>query len=680
MKFIRVKALSAALVTVLGYGCDNSTVAVPQESGIEATWLSDSIRPQDDFNGYVNANWKAETQIPADQSSWGGFSTLRQDTEIQVQQIIQDLEAAGPYSEGSEKKAVDDLYHSFMNVDLLDAKGTEPIRGLLDDVAAIKTRQDMWLEMADLSKEGIRGPFVVFIGQDANDATRYIPYIYQTGLGLPDKGYYTREGEKFAAIRSQYPVYIARMFDLAGVEDGEAKARAVYDFEVKLAAIQWERTENRKIEKTNNPYKIGDLKSLTDMIDWVAWFERFGVSGIDDLNVNQPTYISALGDLLGETDLETLKAYFQHKIIRSFAPYLSSEIAKANFDFTSGVIRGIEEQPRRWKRGVRMVSRNMGEALGHIYVEKHFPPEAKARMDRLVGGLLSEFGRSIDGLEWMSDETKQKAQEKRAKFNTKIGYPDKWRDYSELNVDAEDLVGNIRRSVQFEFDYDLAKLGQPIDRDEWGMSPQTVNAYYNSRLNEIVFPAAILQYPFFDMGADDAMNYGGIGAVIGHEIGHAFDDRGRKSNGDGNVDNWWTDEDAAAFEKRAAVLVEQYNRFSPLDGLNVNGQLTLGENIGDLTGVTIAYKAYRASLDGKELPVIDGLTGDQRFFIAFGQVWRQKMREDALRARILSDSHSPARYRVNGTLANVDAFYDAFSIKEGDGMYLAPESRVKIWD
>lgn len=680
MKSIRVSAILTALAAISGFGCDDSNVVMPQESGIEAEWLSESIRPQDDFNGFVNASWSAETQIPADQSSWGGFATLRQDTEIQVQQIIQDLEAAGPYSNGIEERAINDFYHSFMNVDLLDAKGAGPIRGLLDEVAAITTRADMWLEMANLSKEGVRGPFVVFIGQDANDATRYIPQIYQTGLGLPDKGYYTRPGEKFEAVRSQYPIYIARMFDLAGVEGGEEKARAVFDFETRLADIQWERTENRKIEKTNNPYKIGKLKSLTDTIEWVAWFEHYGVSGVDDLNVYQPSYISALGDLFGATDLETLKAYFQHRIIRDFAPYLSSEFAEANFDFTSGVLRGIEEQPPRWKRGVRLVNGNMGEALGHIYVERYFPPEAKARMDDLVDDLLNEFGTSIDGLGWMSDETKQKAQEKRTKFNAKIGYPDKWRDYSRLTVDADDLVGNIRRSARFEFDYDLAKLGQPIDRDEWGMSPQTVNAYYNSRLNEIVFPAAILQYPFFDMGADDAMNYGGIGAVIGHEIGHAFDDRGRKSNGDGNVDNWWTDADAAAFVKRAEALIKQYNQFSPIEGLNVNGELTLGENIGDLTGVTIAYKAYRASLDGKELPVIDGLTGDQRFFVAYGQVWRQKMREDALRARILSDPHSPARYRVNGTLANVDAFYEAFSVTEGDGMYLAPESRVKIWD
>lgn len=680
MKSIRASAILTALAAISGFGCDESNVAVPQESGIETEWLSENIRPQDDFNGYVNASWQADTQIPADQSSWGGFTTLRQDTEIQVQQIIQVLETAGQHEEGSEKKAVNDFYRSFMNVDLLDEKGVEPIRGLLADVAAIRTRQEMWLKMADFSKESIAAPFVAFIGQDPNDATRYIPQIYQTGLGLPDKGYYTRPGEKFEAIRSQYPLYIARMFDLADVEGSEAKAKAVFDFETRLADIQWERTENRKIEKTNNPYKIGELKNLTDTIDWAAWFERYGVSSFDDLNVYQPTYISALGDLLGETDLETLKAYFQHKIIREFAPYLSAEIAEANFDFTSGVLRGIEEQPPRWKRGVRTVNRNMGEALGRIYVEKHFSPEAKARMDALVGDLLSEFEKSIAGLDWMSDETKQKAQEKRAKFVAKIGYPNKWRDYTDLKVDTADLVGNIRRSARFEFDYDLAKLGRPIDREEWGMSPQTVNAYHNPRMNEIVFPAAILQYPFFDMGADDAMNYGGIGAVIGHEIGHAFDDRGRKINGDGNVDNWWTDEDAAAFEKRAAALVVQYDQFSPIEGLNVNGQLTLGENIGDLTGVTIAYKAYRASLDGKELSVIDGLTGDQRFFIAYGQVWRQKMREDALRARILSDPHSPARYRVNGTLANVDAFYDAFSVTEGDGMYLAPESRVKIWD
>lgn len=437
--------------------------------------------------------------------------------------------------------------------------------------------------------------------------------------------------------------------------------------------------ETREAEKNHNLHAVGDLAGLTDGLDWDTYLTGRGLAGQPQVDIGQPTYVAGLGEILKETSLENLKAYTTFKVIHSFANILSQPFVTARFEFASKLINGTQEQPARWKRGVRTVNGYLGEALGKIYVERHFPPEAKERMDTLVANLVDEFGFAINELSWMGDDTKAKAQDKRGKFTTKIGYPDEWLDYSAMEVSGDNLFGNVMAGRRFDYQRDLEKLGKPIDRGEWHMTPQTVNAYHNPPMNEIVFPAAILQPPFFNLVADDAVNYGAIGGVIGHEIGHAFDDQGRKYDGQGNLNDWWTESDAEAFKASAQKLVDYYSQFSPIDDLKVNGQLTLGENIGDLTGLVLGYRAYKRSLNGQEAPVIDGLTGEQRFFIGWAQVWRTKRRDALLRRLVLVDPHSPAPFRVNGPLRHVPEFYAAFDVNEGDGMYLTPEERVKIW-
>ncbi len=651
----------------------------PLKSGIAFDGFDKSVRPQDDFNGYVNGGWIQKTEIPADKPYYGSFTRLRDLSDERTRTIIEELGRKQDLPAGSEERKIGDLYASLMNEALADKLGVQPLEKELERIDSLSSRQELAKGFADMAKLGVYGPLALFVNVDSGDSTRYAVYLTQAGLGLPNRDYYLKEGGKFDKIRAEYPKYIARLFELAGFDQGSERATRIYELEHQIAEAQWPPEDNRDVTKTNNRIAISQLTSVSDRIDWSDFLNEAGVSGEDAIFVRQPSYIQKLGSILDQVDLDTWKDYLRFHVLDEASPWLSQDFVTANFDFNGRLINGLQEQRPRWQRSVRIVNGALGEAVGKVYVQRYFPPEAKARMVELVENLLKAYKVSIQNLDWMSPDTKARAEEKRAKFTYKIGYPDKWRDYSALEIRRDDPIGNLERATRFEYQRDIRKLGGPVDREEWFMTPQTVNAYNNPRMNEVVFPAAILQPPFFNLQADDAVNYGAIGAVIGHEMGHAFDDQGRKTDGDGNLRDWWTDADAKAFQEKAKMLVDQYNQYSPVEGLNVNGQLTLGENIGDLTGVTIAYEAYHMSLNGRPAPVIDGLTGDQRFFIGFAQIWRSKGREEFLRRQVLTDPHSPAQFRADGPLRNFTPFYKAFDVKPGDGMYLAPDKRVKIW-
>jgi predicted metalloendopeptidase len=648
-------------------------------SGIDTSGFDASIRPQDDFHLYVNGGWIARTEIPAAKTSWGSFTILREEADAHQRAIIEELARRQDLAPGSEASKVGDFYTSLMDSSRIDGLGAAPIRAHLERIDGIAGFDDVVRVFAELSRSGVNGPFAPFINVDTGNSTRYAVYLTQSGLGLPNRNYYSQEGEKFEEIRRRYPEYIALLFRLAGLDGADARAQAVYQLERRIAEAHWSPEDNRDATKTDNRYAVAKLDSLSSRIHWKPFLVAAGMDGVQELFVRQPSYMEKLGRILAETPLEDWKNYLRFHVVNGAAPWLAREFATAQFEFFGKLVNGQQQLEPRWQRAVQAVSGSMGEAVGKVYVERHFPPEAKKRMDALVANILRAFEASIDGLAWMSPDTKARAQEKRRKFTTKIGYPDEWKDYAALQVKRDDALGNLERAARWEYDRRLARLDEPVNRREWNMSPQTVNAYHNARLNEIVFPAGILQPPFFNLEADDAVNYGAIGAVIGHEIGHAFDDQGRKTDGDGNLKDWWTDADAAAFTARAQALVEQYNGFEPLPGLFVNGQLTLGENIGDLTGVSIAYRAYKMSLGAKEPPVLDGLPGDQRFFMGFAQVWRTKMRDEAMRRQVLTNPHSPSHYRTIGPLRNFAPFYDVFGVREGDGMYLPAEKRVSIW-
>jgi ribosomal protein L20 len=578
-----------------------------------------------------------------------------------------------------DRKIIADIWATGMDEAKINSLGIQPLKPYLDRIDKIADVKDLTRTFADLGKLGVAVPLVQFINVDSRNSTKYAVYLSQSGLGLPNRNYYLKEDAKNAEIRAKYPEYIAKLFTLAGLSDGAARARAIYDLEMKIATAHWIPEDNRDATKTNNPYLVADLGKVSDQIEWKAFLDAGGLGSRTDLFVRQPSYMTSLGQLLNTTPLADWQNYLRFHVLNGASPWMSNDFATANFEFFDKLINGTEEMQPRWQRSVQTVNAAMGEAVGKVYVEQHFPPEAKKRMDELVRNVLHTFEMSIADLEWMSAETKAKAQEKRLKFTTKIGYPNEWKDYSALEIRRDDALGNLSRARIWDYQRVLARIDAPVDRDEWFMSPQTVNAYHNPRMNEIVFPAAILQPPFFHMNADDAVNYGAIGAVIGHEIGHAFDDQGRKTDGQGNLNDWWTEADAAAFTSKAQALVEQYNGFKALEDLNCNGQLTLGENIGDLTGLSIGYRAYKTSLGGKEAPVIDGFTGDQRFFMGFAQIWRSKSRDEAMRRLVLTNPHSPPQFRANGPLRNFAPFQQVYKVKEGDGMYLPEAERVKIW-
>ncbi len=650
-------------------------------SGIDTQFIDTSVRPQDDFFTYLNGKWLQSTEIPADKSSQGTFMQLRDDTLPQLRGIIEGAQKDPARKAGTDVQKIGDLYASFMDEARLESLGTKPLAGELQRIRTLKDKKGLPELIAHLSKIGVPTPYGIRVGQDARASTTYATYIGQGGLGMPDRDYYLKlDDKRMLEARTRYEAHVAKVLGLAGEKNAAEQARAIVDFETDLAKVQWTKVENRDPVKRYNKMSVTELAALTPGYDWNAALAAAGVANkLEYIIVAQPSYLSGFNQVLANTDLTTLKSYFEWQLLREYSPYLSKAFVDANFAFYGTALNGIAENRPRWKNGVSTVEGALGEALGRQYVAKYFPAERKARMEELVKNVTAAYAQSIDTLDWMTPATKKEAQAKLAKFTPKVGYPNKWRDYSKLAVRKDDLVGNVKRAAEFGYNRNITKLGKPIDREEWGMTPQTVNAYYSSSMNEIVFPASILQPPFFDMRADDAVNYGAIGAVIGHEIGHGFDDKGSQSDGDGNLRDWWTKEDRAAFQARADMLVKQYGSYSPLPGYPVNGELTLGENIGDNSGLAIAYKAYKISLKGQPAPVIDGLTGDQRFFMGFGQVWRSKMREAAQIVQVKTDPHSPGKFRANGTVMNHPAFYEAFGVKEGDKMYLAPKDRVTIW-
>jgi len=685
------KLLFGAACACFVIGCSKAPQAPTQSatppatalvSGIDAQYVDDSVRPQDDFFKHINGKWLATVDIPADKASFGSFDKLRDDSEAELHSIVDALQKSDSPKDADQQK-ISDLYTSFMNEPALENLGLKPLQAELARIDALKDKTEIAGLIAHFNQIGITAPYSPGVHQDAKDSTKYVFDLGQDGLGMPDRDYYLLRDAKMAQARKQYSEYVEKMLTMAGDKSAAKDSKDILALETELAKIQWTKVENRDPVKAYNKVEFSKLAALAPGYDWKAYLTESGVEGKTDyLVVSQPSYISGLGKLVQSTPLAVWKTYFRWRLLNDLAPYLSKNFVDEHFAFYGTALRGIPENRPRWKRGIALVENSVGESLGKLYVAEYFPPEAKARMDQLVKNLLAAYKADIDTLDWMSPETKQKAQEKLAKFTTKIGYPKTWRDYSSLQINKDDLLGNVLRAQVFEFNRNLNKLGRPIDRDEWGMTPQTVNAYYNPEMNEIVFPAAILQPPFFNPKADDAVNYGGIGAVIGHEISHGFDDQGSQYDGNGNLlsaPGWFTQDDLGKFKAKTHALVEQYAAYEPVPGYHVNGELTLGENIADNSGMAIAYKAYKLSLGGQPAPVIDGLSGDQRFYEGWAQVWRGKMRDDALIVTIKTNPHSPMAVRGTVPEMNQASFYDAFGIKEGDKMYVAPEKRVTLW-
>ncbi|QGN34869.1 M13 family metallopeptidase [Microlunatus sp. Gsoil 973] len=659
------------------------TVEQNAPAALDLSAADPQVRVQDDLFRHVNGTWLENTEIPADQSWTGAFIKLRDGAEEAVKDIITGLEADDPASEEGKIAA---LYASFMDTETVEALGAEPIQPLLAEVGEVTDTARLVGLLGRFARLGIAGLFGFDADADPGDPQRMIMFTGQAGLGLPDEAFY--RDDKYQEIRDKYSDYLTKAFGLAGLEDATEQAGRVLALETAIAAHHWDRVRNRDMQAKYNLMSLDDLDRSAPGLAIRTFLASAEIEeqAFAEVVVQQPSFLSGAAGLITSEPLEAWRSWARFKIINSFAPYLSAEFVEARFAFYGTTLNGIPSLKERWKRGVELVEGGMGEAVGKIYVDRHFPPAAKERMDELVDNLIAAYHESISELDWMTDETRAKALDKLSKFRPKIGYPVKWRDYTTLEIKPGDLVGNVIRAHQYELDRTLGQVGKPVDRDEWFMTPQTVNAYYHPLRNEIVFPAAILQPPFFNAEADDAVNYGGIGSVIGHEIGHGFDDQGSTCDGDGRLINWWTDDDRAAFEQRTKSLIEQYDALEPHNtpGHHVNGALTIGENIGDLGGLSIAYRAYKIALakkpDGEQEPaVIDGMTGDQRLFYSYAAIWQEKSRPEATIQRLATDPHSPSEFRCNQIVRNIPAFYDAFSVSENDKLWLSPELRVKIW-
>ncbi len=645
--------------------------------------MDPTVRPQDDLFGHVNGRWLASTEIPSDRASWGGFAALADEAERQVRAIVEEqarLVAAGQAEPGSPAQQIGDLYTSFMDEERIEGLGATPLGGPLAALGQVADLDALATFLGEQERTGGGGLFGAYVGTDDRRSDRYVVNLVQGGLGLPDESYYRED--KFAEVRASYLSYLTRILGLAGLPDPAALADQVLAVETRLAQGHWERAETRDVLRTYNLRTFAEVVELAPGFPWQAYADAIGANEqtLAEVVVRQPSYFEHLSEVLGELDLDQWKAWMAVRVVRAASPYLSSDFVTCNFEFYGRTLAGTPELRARWKRGVSFVEGSVGEAVGELYVARHFPPASKAQMDRLVANLLAAYRERIGALDWMTEETKGRAFAKLDTFRPKIGYPEKFRDYSALQVDPTDLLGNAHRAAAFEHDRQLAKIGSPVDRDEWFMLPQMVNAYYNPGTNEICFPAAILQRPFFAPDADPAENYGGIGAVIGHEVGHGFDDQGSHYDADGNMNEWWTADDRAAFQRRADALVAQFDGLSPraLPEESVNGSLTVGENIGDLGGLTIGLAAYLLSLGDSPVPTTDGLTGVQRLFLNWGHVWRTKYRDELARQLLTVDPHSPPELRAN-IVRNLDEFHAAFRTGPGDGLWLDPEERVRIW-
>ncbi|RRJ85954.1 peptidase M13 [Gulosibacter macacae] len=647
-------------------------------SGIDRDLIDDAIRPQDDLFRHVNGRWRAEVEIPADKSSYGSFHVLADEAELAVRAILEENTDA---PEGTPLRKAADAFAAFMDEDRLNALGVNPITpDIMQALVVSSIDEFLWL-LGRQEHQGVGGFFGMYVIGDAGNPDTNAIYFEQSGLGLPDESYYREE--QYAPIREAYQAHIARMLELAEVPSPAERAARILELETAIASHHWDNVRTREADLTYNPTTLEEFLARFEGLDMPGWLQELQAPAgtFDRLILNEPSFADGLATLLVEERLDQWRDWLIWRIVSSYAAVLTPEISKANFDFYGTTLTGAPEQRARWKRGVGHAESVLGEAIGEAYVARHFQPSAKAKMDELVDDLLAAYRDSINELEWMTDATRAKALEKLGKFTPKIGYPPKWKDYSALTMLPNDLVGNVRRSAVFEAAREFAKVGQPVDRELWLMTPQTVNAYYLPHQNEIVFPAAILQFPFFVEDRDAAANYGAIGAVIGHEIGHGFDDQGSKYDGDGRLEDWWTDADREAFEQHTASLIDQYNELSPefTDGAKVNGELTIGENIGDLGGLGIAWKAYQRHLGGAEAPVIDGMSGAERFFLSWAQAWREIRRPEMLKMLLAVDPHSPAEFRCNQIVRNLEPFYEAFGVTESDDLWLAPNERVEIW-
>ena len=658
-------------------GADDNSITPPHYGtwGFDASGMDRSVKPGDDFFRFANGAWADRTQIPSDRTRYGNFDKLSVLSENQVHAILEDA-AAGKLSDPDAVK-IGAAYKAFMNEALAEKLGAKPIQPALNQIKAVKTKAQFTALMGKHNTTAFTSILPIGIGIDAKNPHAYAVHAITGGLGLPDRDYYLQPA--FAAQKAKYLAYVQQMLTLAGWPKPAENAKAVVDFESQLAGATWTRIERRDRDKTYNPMNLKELQALTPGFDWNLYLAQTELPKTDRFIVTTNTAFPKFAKIYADTPIETLKAWQAFHVTDEAAPLLSKRFVDASFEFRNKTLAGQPEQQPRWKRAVSFVNRTMGESVGRVYVARYFPPESKAKMDGLVVDIQTALRARIQKLDWMSPETKTKALEKLSKFTVKIGYPVKWRDYAALTIKADDLYGDAERSGAFEYRREVKRLNGPVDKTEWGMTPQTVNAYYNSVNNEIVFPAAILQPPFFDPKADMAINFGGIGGVIGHETSHGFDDQGRKSDGDGVLRDWWTAEDGAKFVAQTKRLGDQYSSFEPLPGAHVQGGLTMGENIGDMGGLSLAVDAYHAYLKGQPSPIIDGFTGDQRIFLGWAQVWREKIRDETLRQRLVTDPHSPAYFRVNGTIRNIDAWYSAYDVKPGDKLYVAPDQRVRIW-
>jgi len=647
--------------------------------GVDLAGMDTSVKPGDDFFKYVNGKWAATTTIPADKTGYGAFAILTDLSEARVHALLDRWAAEKNLKAGSDEAKVAAIYRTFLDEATAEKLDAKPIQPYLDAVKAAKTHDDVARGMGRSAGAFGSSFFGAFVGDDAKNPDKYTLYLSQAGLGLADREFYLQD--KYKAQKERYQKYVADMLALAGWDDPAKNAADIVALETQIADAHWTRAQSRDRDKTYNPMTIAELETNAPGFPWKAAFKEASLDKADRAVVRQNTALPKIAKIFADTPVDTLKAWQAFHIADDAAPLLSKRFVDTHWEFRSKFLNGTQEQRPRWKRAVSAAEGSMGEAIGRTYVGEYFPPESKAKMEKLVADLRTAMKNRIEGLQWMGPETKARALDKLSKFTVKIGYPSKWRDYSKLEIHEGDLVGNVARSGKFEWAYDVSHIGKPVDKAEWGMTPQTVNAYYQSTKNEIVFPAAILQPPFFDPKADPAVNYGGIGAVIGHEITHGFDDQGRKSDGTGMLRDWWAAEDAAKFEAQAARLGAQYEavNFPQLPGLHIIGKLTMGENIGDLGGIILGLEAYKISLNGQPAPVIDGFTGEQRVFLGWGQVWRTMMRDDALRQLLATNPHSPGAVRAFVPLRNVDAWYDAFGVKEGDANYVKPEERVRIW-
>jgi putative endopeptidase len=682
---IVLAGLAALLVAAPGYSTPVQEKSVSQPADLHRASIGDfgldlsagnpAVKPGDDFFAYASGNWYDHFEIPPDRTSFGAFNQLDELSKQRVREIIEQAAAAHPTA-GTPAQKIGDYYATYMDQVAIEANGLKPAEPDLKKIEASTSK-------ADIAKlfgmPGFASLFDIDLPPDLKNPDRYSVVISQSSLGLPDRDYYLKDDPKLQEIRGKYVAYIEQMLTLGGVPEPGAKAREIMAYETAVAKEQWPIEKRRDVDATYNPRSKKQLLEYAPGFPWQAFMDASSVGARQDLILSELTAIHDLSDLFKRTPLPTLKAYLTFHYLSDHAAYLPKRFDDARFAFYGQTLRGQPQQRERWKRAVDEVNGALGELVGQLYVARYFPPDSKAKMQELVANLRASLSERIDTLDWMTPETKSRAHEKLATFTPKIGYPDVWKDYSALQIHRDDLIGNVRRAAQWRWQYQVARLDKPVDRQEWQMTPQTINAYYNPLNNEIVFPAAILQPPFFDPNADAAVNYGGIGAVIGHEMGHGFDDQGRKFGPDGGLKDWWTEQDANVFKGRVDRLIHQYSAFEALPGLHVNGANTIGENIGDLGGLNMAYHAYQLSLKGKPAPVIDGLTGDQRFFLSWAQVWRTKIRDGQLREYVMSDVHSPPYFRVNGPLPNIDEWYKAFDVHPGDRLYIKPEDRVSIW-